>query len=418
MFDETSWDAVSEMRLQRKARVTVIMHPATYINKVIVGFEDGCLELWNINKKKLIYQFEKHVPMLGNMKTLSNSHVVPKMDCTGVSCVEQSPACDVVGVGLSTGLIILLNLRLDFVLFSFQQEGGAVTSLSFRADAVAEQYPYLVSGSEDGRLHIWNLGDGDEDESDAEESANFSIKGSKRKLQSTIEEAHVDAVSRVAFLHGEPVMISAGASDNSLKVWIFDSPDGTTARLLRSRCGHRGNPTKIRYYGGVTNVSMRDNADATSCELVSVGADCTVRVFNTAIEAQNRELSQKPLLKKLGIHRRNERLPPCIGFDFCETRQRDWGNLVTIHEGSPNAYVWKYKHKVSTEMVLRQPHTTANGMKHKIDEKMYATAVGLSPCGNFCVVGCRNGVLFRYVSTAAPSCLLVPAAFAAARNLI
>jgi hypothetical protein len=77
---------------------------------------------------------------------------------------------------------------------------------------------------------------------------------------------------------------------------------------------------------------MKENSDATSCEIVSVGRDGTVRLFNTALENQNREMSQKPILKKLGMSKRHEKLPECIGFDFCETKQRDWGNMVTIHK--------------------------------------------------------------------------------------
>ncbi len=70
-------------------------------------------------------------------------------------------------------------------------------------------------------------------------------------------------------------MVSA-STDNTLKVWIFDSPDGG-ARLLKSREGHSGHPTKLRYYGGTTSASMRDNASAESCELLSAGSDCTLR---------------------------------------------------------------------------------------------------------------------------------------------
>ena len=42
-------------------------------------------------------------------------------------------------------------------------------------------------------------------------------------------------------------MISNG-SDNALKVWIFDAPDGT-ARLLRERTYHSAPPSKIQFYG-------------------------------------------------------------------------------------------------------------------------------------------------------------------------
>lgn len=43
-------------------------------------------------------------------------------------------------------------------------------------------------------------------------------------------------------------------------MWIFDSADGTP-RLLRSREGHKGTSYRIRFYGGVTITSMRDNTD-------------------------------------------------------------------------------------------------------------------------------------------------------------
>jgi U3 small nucleolar RNA-associated protein 21 len=95
-------------------------------------------------------------------------------------------------------------------------------------------------------------------------------------------------------------------------MWIFDSADGNP-RLLRSREGHQGTSNRIRFYGAVTTTSMRDNADGMSCEILSAGADNTFRLFNFALEAQNREMSQKPMLKKLGIQRRNERLPSIIG---------------------------------------------------------------------------------------------------------
>ena len=107
-------------------------------------------------------------------------------------------------------------------------------------------------------------------------------------------------------------------------------------------------------------------------------------------------MSQKPILKKLGLVRRHERLPECIGFDFSETRERDWGNLVTIHRQHANSYVWKYKHKVVTEMVLRQPHWTSNHRKFQVDPNNFSTAVAVSPCGHFCVVGSKGGRVYKY----------------------
>ena len=379
-----------------------------------MGFLDGGLELWNINSKKLIYNFSSHLRHLhrragfhhevsasGPVVEVSGAINQANARLAAVSALEQSPACDVIGAGFVSGDILLINLKLDQVLFSFHQDGGAVTSLSFRTDSASEKLPYMVSASADGRLHVWNLGstsssEGQQGSDNGDGGGLGSSSALVRTLQCSVEDAHVGAVSRVAFLHGQPLMVSAGAQDNSLKVWIFDALDGSP-RLLRSRCGHMGHPTRIRHYGGSTHVSMRDNADALSCELISVGVDGTVRLFNTAVESQNREMSQKPLLKKLGLFRRNERLSQCIGFDFSETRQRDWGNMVTIHQSDARAYVWRNRHRVATEMILKQPQWSTNDRKHSVERRHHAASVVVSSCGNFCVVGHAGGEIYKYV---------------------
>lgn len=387
---------VSEMISLQPAEIVSITHPATYVNKIVIGYSNGQLELWNIHKKSIIYTFSSHLTILSRATTTEvfsdpfgdeideeNVHKIA-VSTPSVTSLEQSPACDVVAAGFSSGDVILINLKLDKVLFSFKQDGGAVTSISFRTDAASDKFPFMVTSSADGRLHVWNLGSCN---SDGEVKL-------ERKLQNTMEEAHSSRISRVHFLYGEPVMVSAG-EDNSLKVWIFDSPDGT-ARLLRCREGHSGCPLKIRYYGGSTNASMRDNADAMSCEIISAGSDSTLRLFNTAIESQNREMSQQAILKKLGLRRRHERLPVTTGFDFSEARQRDWGNLATIHKNHSNTYLWKFKNRAVTEMILRQKQWTTNEMMHNTDRATHSTAVVVSPCGNYCAVGSRGGTVYLY----------------------
>jgi U3 small nucleolar RNA-associated protein 21 len=145
-----------------------MVHPATYVNKFVVGFSNGQLELWNLNSKKMLYTFKSHLRFLSKGADGADSgdeqqaHTAGKKDsqssAPAVTCMEQSPACDVIGVGFSNGVILLLNLKLDQVLFSFTQKGGAVTSLSFRTDGGAEKNPHMSSSSADGRIHIWNLG--------------------------------------------------------------------------------------------------------------------------------------------------------------------------------------------------------------------------------------------------------------------
>lgn len=63
-------------------------------------------------------------------------------------------------------------------------------------------------------------------------------------------------------------MVSSG-TDNCIKMWVFDSPDGT-ARLLRSREGHRAPPRAIRYYGNTTLATMGEGAGEIQYLLMSV----------------------------------------------------------------------------------------------------------------------------------------------------
>ena len=44
----------------------------------------------------------------------------------------QSPALDIIGIGLYNGNIILHNIRYDNTLMSFVQEWGPVINMSFR----------------------------------------------------------------------------------------------------------------------------------------------------------------------------------------------------------------------------------------------------------------------------------------------
>lgn len=49
-------------------------------------------------------------------------------------------------------------------------------------------------------------------------------------------DVHRGKIGKVHFMYGEPVLISS-SEDNSLKMWIFDTPYGSE-RSLRGRRGH------------------------------------------------------------------------------------------------------------------------------------------------------------------------------------
>lgn len=103
---------------------TTLAHPDTYINKVVVGSEEGVLQLWNVGSGQLIYEFKSwwehwangwiRCPQQSNSLTfiicmelnvLSSGHRK-----SSINCIEPSPALDVVGIGLGDGWVNIIDL--------------------------------------------------------------------------------------------------------------------------------------------------------------------------------------------------------------------------------------------------------------------------------------------------------------------
>ena len=202
IWDIKTEETISESNFCNKAfKISCLMHPSTYLNKILLGSEQGQMQLWNIKAMKMIYTF--------------NGWDIP------INIIEQAPAVDVVAVGLVDGKIILHNLKMDKTIFELVQDWGLVTSISFRTDG----HPIMATGSLQGHIVLWNL--------------------EQRKIESQITSAHFGSVTGLKSLPNEPLIVSS-SPDNTMKLWIFDLADGA-GRLLRIREGHAEPPTVIRY---------------------------------------------------------------------------------------------------------------------------------------------------------------------------
>lgn len=175
-----------------------------------------------------------------------------------ITCMVQSPSIDVVAIGLLDGTIILHNIRVDKEIMRFRQE-GKVFALSFRTDGHA----VMASSNPTGMVALWNL--------------------QEKRLVHIMTSAHDGPIHTCSFLHGQSILLTA-SSDNSIKQWIFDSPDGIP-RLLKSRSGHFKPPTRVRYYGG-------GDGENGAHSLLTSGQDQSLRFFSTIRDSQNVELSQ------------------------------------------------------------------------------------------------------------------------------
>ncbi|XP_020672729.1 WD repeat-containing protein 36 [Dendrobium catenatum] len=324
-------EAVSHIQLEHGFLPSCIIHPDTYLNKVILGSQAGSLQLWNISTRKKLYEFKGW-----------NSPV---------HCCVSSPALDVVAVGCSDGTIHVHNVLYDEEVVSFTHSTrGAVTALSFRTDGE----PLLASGGSSGVISIWHL--------------------EKRRLQSVIREAHDCQIISLHFFANEPVLMSS-ASDNSIKMWIFDSTDGD-ARLLRFRSGHSAPPLCLRFYKNGRCI-------------LSAGQDRAFRLFSVHQDQQSRELSQKHVTKrakKLRVKEEEIKLKPVIAFDCAEIRERDWCNVVTCHMDTPKAYVWRLQNFVIGEHILSPSAKNQTPIK----------SCAISACGNFAILGTEGGWIEKF----------------------
>ncbi|XP_072399181.1 WD repeat-containing protein 36 [Diabrotica undecimpunctata] len=321
--------------------ISAILHPSTYINKILLASDTGGMQLWNINNAKIIYTFSSWK--------------------AGVSCLAQAPAIDVVAVGLVTGRIILHNLKYDENIMEFTQDWGTVTSISFRTDG----NPIMATGSTCGHIVFWDL--------------------EERKVSTQLLAAHDGAVTGMVCLSNEPLVITS-SPDNTLKLWIFDMTDGG-ARLLRIREGHSSAPSLIRFHG------------ANGHNILSCAGDSTLRIFNTQTEQFNKSLGKASYNRKISKKRGRAvedplKMPPIIQFTSETTREKEWDNIAAIHSNIALVTTWSYD-KIRMGQLKLLPERFQKKNKD-VNLEVAASSLCLSHCGNFVIVGYSTGHVDRF----------------------
>lgn len=327
-----------EMEFQKSSfEISAIAHPATYLNKVLLGSKQGKLQLWNLNTCKMIYSFEGW-----------GSEVV---------LMEQAPALDVMAVGLENGRIILHNLKFDETVVEFKQDWGKVTGIGFRTDG----FPVMATGSELGHIALWDL--------------------KERRLLSQVRDAHAAPVTGLKCLPNEPLMVTS-SPDNTLKMWIFDLPDGG-ARLLNRKEGHAEPPLHVRFHG--------NRGDT----IITAGEDSTMRMFSTVTERLDKSLGQASHNRKPGKKNKGasdvRRMPAILSFTSETARESSWDNVAAIHRGKPFVTTWSSRFQRMGEHKLVHDRFTKGDFNTAV-----VTCLDLTVCGNFVIVGYDSGHMDKY----------------------
>ncbi|KAG8232513.1 hypothetical protein J437_LFUL012669 [Ladona fulva] len=317
--------------------ISAILHPHSYTNKVLLGSTQGQLQLWNLHTSNLIHTF--------------------KGWGSGITVLEQSPAKDVAAIGLTSGRIILHNLLYDETVVDFRQDWGPVTAITFRTDGP----PLMLSGSPEGHIAIWDL--------------------EKRRVSSQIRDAHLASISSLRCLPKEPIFISC-SPDNTLKKWIFDRQDNQ-ARLLTAKEGHAAPPTFVRFH------------HPRGTNVISAGADSTIRIFSTITERSNRSLGRasynREALKKKAVTVHPLVMPPVTQFATEGARGKDWDDIVCAHAGMAVVTTWSFERTCMGSHKLLPP-----GVSNPKNRSVVATSLCISHCGNYTIVGYSSGQVHRF----------------------
>eukprot|EP00667_Euglena_gracilis_P002145 EG_transcript_2146 len=316
--------------------------PATYVNKVLLGSEQGCLHLFNIRTGEHLHQFKP-------------------FDCS-IRSLAAGAVPHTVAVGLENGRVLLHNLVYDTTLFALRHSPESpVTALSFRCDGKQ----MLASGTAGGEVALWNL---DEKRLDSL----LTNTGAAEVSDAKSNNPHQGGITHLHFFSHFPKLLTAG-KDNAIK--LYSMVKVGAAQKLKERKGHFGPLMCARFF--VDNV------------LVTASLDRQLRAAHVGTDAYNVELSQGNVESKARKRQYTTswdlRLPPVTAFATCALRANAWAACVTLHEKSAVARAWRMDRERLMDWVLMPRRTDSP------DGSLRGTAVAISRCGAFAVVGHRNG---------------------------
>ncbi|KAH9259531.1 hypothetical protein BASA81_001952 [Batrachochytrium salamandrivorans] len=322
-----------------------ILHPHTYLNKLVFAGGNGSTQLWNFSTGRLVHTFT----------SLSGG---------GLECGEQSKVLDVCAFGHEQGKITLFHLKQDVQLFSLVHSSKhTVTTLLFQGESS------LFSGTSQGEICMWNL--------------------EKQCVMIKHQNAHQGKVLKLLAL-GTELVVSVG-EDNSIKCWE-ETPSRGDLRIVRQRHGHSQPPTKIAFHPMGSTIAMGDS-NGRQLQLVTTGLDHQVRTFHIARDAQNKQLSSG----------RSGLLPQCTSLSTSEAREQDWVNMVTTHDKQAYAQVWRFEHGKMFEHGLHM-RNKRYGEQSKRDSysasdrdcQATMTCSAITNCGNFALVGNATGLVSKF----------------------
>ncbi|KAF2153820.1 WD40 repeat-like protein [Myriangium duriaei CBS 260.36] len=373
----------------------------TLLNKLLLGKDDGSVEIWNVATGKLVYT------------------ILPESVGVGaVTALEPAPALGLVAFGHSDGSVVIKDVCADETIMQFYAGSDTIgvspiTSIAFRTDGLGAgedgRKPGVMATAslQSGDITMWDLNNGGRK------------SGVLRGAHAAPSKYSRGGVGKIEFLPGQAVLVSSGL-DNHLNTWIFDeTPFSPVPRPLHTRGGHGAAVSSLHFLP-----SASDGSDMSGKWLLASSRDRSLWGWSLRRDGQSSELSQgavKKKARKSGIMSSEGRdyieglkAPPITAMACSLNRDggmgalpgklpiwqtpaqikaqrgaRDaevsgttgWESVVTAHEGDPRARTWFWGRKRAGRWALETSDNTE------------AKSVTISPCGTFAVVGSAGGAI-------------------------
>lgn len=117
-------------QLDYPKRISKIFHPHTYLNKILIVFEDGAADLYNLSSRRSIFEFS-----FGSR----------------VTCIGQTSVIDTIGLGMADGTIRIFNLKKNRLVFDIvDYRGKPVRKIDFKDH-------FLMAIAEDASIYDLNI---------------------------------------------------------------------------------------------------------------------------------------------------------------------------------------------------------------------------------------------------------------------
>lgn len=362
----------------------------TFVNKVIVGRQDGSAEIWNVLSGKLIHTI-----------------LPPSTGYGSITALKPTPALSLVAIAYETGALLIHDVRTDqTVIYLNAPAGVPITSISFRTDGLGAgddgRTPGVMAtaSTASGDVTLWDLNNGGRK------------AGVLRAAHANPTAFTPGGISRIAFLSGQALLVSSGL-DNSLKTWVFDeSPFSPIPRIWKGRSGHGAPVNRLDFLP-----SASDGSDDTGKWLMSASKDRSLWGWSLRRDGQSQELSQGAVqskAKKQGLLSAGYRdsledlkCPPITAIACSLNREggigalpgkhpvwkaakgkqvsaeisamTGWESIITTHENDKKARTWFWGRKKAGRWAFE----TRDGGN--------VTSVAMSPCGTFAAVGSELG---------------------------